>query len=175
MRRLAPLAALAPALLSTGAWGLEVNETVFQVSFSHEGTEYVLDDATVPLLPGNACYNWYLRTEPGQDLTLVERLTLPEPIDWGTTGSTPDDITQIEPDGRVAVTTLVVSSGDDGWLSHGWCAADGDPIGYHEIEVSLDGTSLATFPFNVVASADYPFPTSVPTPPRAQRTVRDSW
>lgn len=78
----------------------------------------------------------------------------------------------------------------DGWLTHGWCVAEGDPLGAHSINVTLDGTEVAHWDFTVVAEADYPFilgdepeplpppplPPSPPTQPSpTARDVNQSW
>lgn len=164
------------SLLSTPGLGVEAIESVFQVSYTHAGREHFVDDRVVPLLPGNACYSWYLRlTEANAAVTAVERFRLPEPLAaWATTGSTPDDSTRIEEDGQVAVTTIEAVSDDEGWISHGWCAAVGDPLGLHRIDVVMDGTSLAEFEFDVVAPEDYGFPTTAPPDPNA-RSANNSW
>jgi hypothetical protein len=177
MRRLSSAAALVPALfLAWPASALEIAERAFQVSYTHEGTEYVFEDSRVPMLPQNACYSWYLRSvESGAQVRAVERMTLPVAIDWGTVGETPEDITQIEEGGKVAVTTLDMTTDADGWLTHGWCVASGDPPGPHTIEVSVDGASVASFSFEVVAPETYAFPAGKVPAARTDRTVSDSW
>lgn len=176
MRRLSWLAALVIAGSAGPSAAVEIVESVFQVGYTYNGTEHVLSDRAVPMLPENACYNWYLRAAKGEaDITFVERFTLPVAVDWGTTGEGPNDATRIEEGGKVAVTTIEVTTAADGWFSHGWCVAEGDPTGEHLIEVSVDGAVLASFPFTVFAPEDYAFPASASYPPRAERTVRDSW
>jgi hypothetical protein len=164
------------SLASSAALGVEVVESLFQVTYTHGGREYVADDHVVPLLPGNACYYWYLRlAETNAPVHAVERFTLPEPLtNWGTTGATPEDPTQIEEDGKVAVTTLELSSDNEGWISHGWCAAEGDPLGLHLLDVSAGGVDLAKFEFDVVAPANYDFPTA-PAPDPNARSTNNSW
>lgn len=176
MRRLSWLAALVPALSWTPVSALEIVESVFQVTFTRDGTEYVLNDPAVPLLPENTCYSWYLRaTETGTPVRFVERFTLSEAIDWGTTGESPDDVTRLEQAGKVAVTTIDMTTDEQGWFSHGWCVAEGDPAGDHLIEVSVDGDALASFPFQVLAADDYSFPVTHVVTGRTARTVTDSW
>lgn len=151
-------------------------ESAFQVTFRYAGTDQVLDATVVPLLPGNACYNWYIRLAAGATpKTAVERLTLPEPIStWGDAATDPDDGIEIEADGAVAVKTFVPAPDADGWFSDGWCVAEGDPIGAHKIEVSVDGTSLATFDFEAVQPGDYAWP-SIIQPDSFGRSVDNSW
>ena len=172
-----PAAILAAIFLaSTPAVGIEVVEQRFQVAYSHGGQHHVSEDLVVPLLPGSACYFWYLRlSEANASLQLVERFELPEPLaDWGTTGTAPDDPTRIEQDGKVAITTLKQDSDSEGWVTHGWCVADGDPLGRHRIEVSADGAPLATYEFEVVAPEDYDFPVAL-TLALSPRSIKASW
>jgi hypothetical protein len=162
-------------LPATPALALEVVEGVLQVSYTHNGTSYVFNDSYVPLLPANVCYTWYLRVDAAATpLTFVERMTLPQAIQWGTPGSDPGDETVIEQGGRVAVTTLPVTTDDLGWFSHGWCAAEGDPTGEHLFEISVDGAELMTFPFTVVAPESYTFPGPT-VPERAHRSASNTW
>ena len=162
--------AIAPAM------GVEVVEQRFQVSYSLDGQDHVVDDLVVPLLPGNACYNWYLRlAQPGPPVELVERFELPEALaDWGTTGTAPDDPTRLERDGKVAVTTVRPESSSEGWVGHGWCVAEGDPLGRHVIDVSADGVALASFQFDVVTPEAYDFP-ATPLPKLTRRSLKASW
>jgi hypothetical protein len=156
---------------TTPAVALEVVESVLQVSYRHNSEDYVFNDRYVPLLPGNACYTWYMRVDAAATpLTVVERMTLPIGIDWGT----PPTETVIEDEGRVAVTTIPTTTDDEGWFSHGWCVAEGDPTGPHSIDVSVDGQPLASFPFEVLAADVYNFPKPI-VPERAQRTANNFW
>ena len=166
----------AMSLAPASAAGAEVTEQLFQVTYTHGGKDYVADDGIVPLLPGNACYYWYLRlAETDAPVALVERFTLPEALSsWGTTGTMPDDPTRIEEDGKVAVTTLEATSDSEGWVSHGWCVAEGDPPGLHRIDVSAGGAGLASFEFDVVTPEDYRFPVPLPPDPDA-RSTNNSW
>lgn len=151
-------------------------ESAFQVTFRYAGTDQVLDATVVPLLPGNACYNWYIRLAAGvSPKAVVERLTLPEPIStWGDAATNPDDGIEIEADGAVAVKTFVPAPDADGWFSDGWCVAEGDPTGAHKIEVSVDGTNVATFDFEAVQPGDYAWP-SIIQPDSLGRSVDNSW
>jgi hypothetical protein len=164
--------AILGTLAATPALALDVLESVLQVSYTHDGKSQVFNDVFVPLLPGNACYTWYVRTDKiGAPVNVVERMTLPVAIDWGTqtTGGT-----VIEEDGKVAVTTLPLMTDDLGWFSHGWCVAAGDPTGDHLIEVSVDGEAVASFPFTVLAENEYNFPAPI-VPDRALRSANGTW
>lgn len=164
------------SLVIAPAMGVEVVEQRFQVSYSHDGQDHVVDDLVVPLLPGNACYNWYLRlAETNTPIELVERFELPEPLaDWGTVGTAPDDPTRLEQDGKVAVTTVPQGDDSEGWVSHGWCVAEGDPLGHHVIDVSADGVALASFAFDVVTPEAFDF-SITPLPRLTRRSLKASW
>jgi hypothetical protein len=163
-------------LASTPALGVEVVTSAFQVSYSQHGKEYRADDLVVPLLPDNACYNWFVQlAEANLPVKATERFTLPEALpSWETTASAPGDATQIEENGKVAVTTVEQTTDTEGWFSHGWCVAEGDPLGLHVVEVSVDGASIAKFEFTVVPPEAYRFP--VPPPPDPSgRSTGNSW
>ena len=62
----------------------------------------------------------------------------------------PDDqVTVTNGDGSIGVTEFAESL-DDGEISHGWCVADGDPIGRHRIRVFIGDQMLQEFRFEVV-------------------------
>jgi hypothetical protein len=78
------------------------------------------------------------------DMTVTEVFTLPgAPASWGTLENT-----TISQDGRMATSTNVLTP-SDGWIGNGWCAAKGDPVGDHLIEVWLGDELLGSFPFVV--------------------------
>jgi hypothetical protein len=168
-------AALAVAL-SNGAVAAELLDSEFQVTFQYGGSEQRLSDTHVPLLPGNACYTWWLKLADGDaPKTAEERLVLPEPLaNWGDLGSNPDDGVEISADGTTATSTFAPELDDEGWFSKGWCSAEGDPVGAHRIEVSVDGTLLKTFDFQVLKPEDYPWPALRQPDPR-ERSVTNSW
>jgi hypothetical protein len=162
--------AYAPAVLA-----FEVQERVLQVSYTHNGQSYVYDDSVVPLLPGNACYNWYIRlAETNTELTVMERMTLPAAIDWGAAATDPSDGIEVLENGTVALSTLATSTDEEGWITHGWCAAEGDPLGTHTIEASAGGQVLASFVFDVVDPSTYSFP-AAPSAPWAMRSANHAW
>jgi len=154
----------------------EMVDSDFQVTFQYGGSEQRLSEDKVPLLPGNACYTWWMKLAPGEaPQTAVETLVLPEPLsDWGDFASNPDDGVTISADNTTATSTFVPEVDSDGWLSKGWCAAEGDPVGPHRIEVSVDGTLLKTYQFEVLAPEDYPWPALRQPDPR-ERSVQNSW
>jgi len=152
--RIALIAAV--ALFPATASAVEVQNTAFQVSVNEGGQKQVIDDTVVPYLPNNACYSWYLQlAEKGTPVTLVEQMRLPQAIDWGDVGNDPSDPTQIEENGQTAVTTLPLTSDGDGWVTHGWCVAEGDPLGEHMIEVKQGEEILGAFSFKVVSADQF--------------------
>ena len=173
--RLAFVALLALPL-SAPARGVELVDSVFQVSFRYAGESFRFSETSVPLLPANACYDWYVRvSEPSATLAGVERLVLPVPLpDWGALATNPDDGIEIIENGEVAVTSFTPEVDTEGWFSHGWCVAVGDPLGPHRFEVSVDGMLLAIFDFEVVAPENYAWP-ALPQPEPHERTVVNSW
>jgi len=164
----------------TPANAAEVLAQRFEVGFNYAGYDERYDDPLVPLLPANACYTWHVQLAPAATgapapTTIVERLVLPVPLaDWGTLATTPDDNVEISPDGTTAITTFAAAPDAEGWLANGWCVAAGDPVGAHRFELELDGASLASFDFDVVAPEDYNWP-SIPQPDPMSRSVYNSW
>lgn len=163
-------------LLLGSATAVELVESDFLVTFQYGGSEHRLSESKVPLLPGNTCYTWWVKLGPGDaPQQAVERLILPEPLDsWGDLATIPDDGVEISADNTTATSTFVPELDSEGWFSKGWCAAEGDPLGLHRIEVSVDGTMLETFEFEVLAPEDYSWPALSQPAPR-ERSVHDSW
>jgi len=177
MRRIAIGAALLGVAASIGsAPGAELLESVFQVTFRYAGTDEVLNDTVVPLLPDNACYNWYVHLGDGEPpKAATEILTLPVALaDWGTLATDPNDGIDISVDSKVATRSFTPELDADGWVSHTWCVAVGDPVGAHSIEVAVDGTSLTRFDFTVVLPEDYYWP-AIAQPQPHERSVDHSW
>jgi len=177
MRQLAAIVALTGGVLcSAPALAVELVDSVFQVTFRYAGTDEVLNDTVVPLLPDNACYTWYARLGEGETpKTAAEVLTLPVALaDWGTLATDPDDGVDISSDSKVATRTFTPELDADGWFSHSWCAATGDPTGAHSIAISVDGVLLKRFDFTVVLPEDYYWPAIAQTGPR-ERSVDHSW
>lgn len=133
------VATVTPALAQT------VVETDFIVTVTEaSGEQSSLSTTTVPLRNG-ACYDWRIRFDKTKgDITVTEAFTLPSaPASWGTLENT-----TISQDGRTAISTTVLTP-TDGWIGNGWCAAKGDPVGDHLIEVWLGDELLGSFPFVV--------------------------
>lgn len=166
-------------LLASGAvpaGAAELADSVFQVTFRYAGTDEVLNDTVVPLLPGNACYNWYVKLGEGPaPASATETLSLPVALaDWGTLATDPDDGIDISADGKVATRMFTPELDEEGWFSHSWCVAAGDPVGAHSIAIAVDGKPLVTYDFQVVLPEDYYWPTIIQPTPR-ERSVDHSW
>lgn len=174
--RLRSAALLMLACTAAPAGAAELADSVFQVTYRYAGTDEVLNDTVVPLLPGNACYNWYIRLADGAAPTsATETLSLPVALaDWGTLATDPDDGIDISADGKVAVRTFTPELDADGWFSHSWCVAAGDPTGAHSIAIAVDGAPLTSYDFQVVLPEDYAWPSIVQPAPR-ERSVDRSW
>lgn len=160
------LTALALVSASSAASAAEVINSTFQSEFTHNGQTYTFSDLVVPNLPDASCYYWYLKFDPATkaEVTLVETLTLPEPLAaWVDYVNDPASTTQINADAMSAVTTVTQTPNEDGWISHGWCVAAGDPNGAHSISVTFEGTQVGNWDFSVVAAEDYAFPGEEPT------------
>ena len=65
MRLKLPALAVLLASGAAPAMAAELADSVFQVTFKYAGDDEVLNDTVVPLLPGNACYNWYVKLAAG--------------------------------------------------------------------------------------------------------------
>lgn len=176
------IAALAIAAGCSAANAVEVVDSVFQVSFTHDGQQFVYNDNVVPMIPESACYNWFIKLDAATtgEVTAVETFTLPEPLAaWQNYTNDPTAGFQVQPDAMTAVSTLKQVP-EDGWVSNGWCAAAGDPLGKHVFVVAVGDAAPLTFEFDVVAPENYNFAASDPAPiaqPRSpfDRSVDNSW
>lgn len=176
MRASLPTIALLLACGATPATAVEMVDSLFQVTYHYAGDDEALNDTLVPLLPDNACYNWYARLAAGDaPATATETLTLPVALaDWGTLATDTEDGIEISADGKVATRTFTPELDADGWFSHSWCVAAGDPVGAHSIAIAVDGKTLVTYDFQVVLPEDYPWPAITQPQPR-ERSVDHSW
>lgn len=188
------LAGLGLAGICGSALGAEVIDSKFEVDVTRDGQTQTYADLTVPNIPDGACYNWYLKfgATTGEEITLVETLTLPEPLAaWKDYQNDPSADTQVNADAQSAVTTLTVVPEPDSWVTHGWCVAEGDPLGAHSLAVTLAGSEIARWDFAVVAPEEYSFeapqavpeeappapppPSPPPQPSPTDRDVNQSW
>lgn len=137
--------ALCLAALATPALAQSVVETDFQVTITDSAGEQTTESTTVVPLRNGACYTWWLRFDKTKgDIGVTETLILPyAPATWGT-----QDNTTISEDGTTATSTYTLTP-TDGWIGHQWCAAKGDPVGDHLIEVRMGDELVGTFPFVV--------------------------
>ena len=159
------LTALAAICASSAAGAVEVIDSTFQVEITRDGQTQSSGDLLVPNLPDASCYYWYVKFDPATktEVTLVETLTLPEPLDaWKNYANDPASATQINANAMSAVTTLKAAPDEGGWVNHGWCVAAGDPNGAHNITVTFNGAEVGNWDFSVVPAEDYAFPGEEP-------------
>ena len=165
------LTALAVIGASSAVAAAEVIESTFQVEFTRDGQTFSYTDTTVPYLPDSACYYWYVRFDAAtkEEVTLVETFRLPVPLEaWRDYVNDPASTMQVAPDAQGATVTVKEVPNEDGWVSHGWCVAEGDPLGPHTISVALDGNDVASWAFSVVAPEDYVFEAAPADPAPAE-------
>ncbi|MEO8686049.1 MAG: hypothetical protein ABI414_14565 [Devosia sp.] len=147
MRLRTAWAVVALATLSTAALAQEVIDADFLVSSTNAAGEQVVQSTRVVPNTEGACYAWRLRlgkTKTAVEVTEVLRLPS-APENWG--GSDPSEISS---NGLNATTALSLVP-EDGWITHGWCVAAGDPTGRYRIEVSSATKSLQVFGFELRA------------------------
>lgn len=126
----------------------EVIDADFVVSSANAAGEQVVQSTRVVPNTVGTCYAWRLRlgkTKTAVEITEVLRLpSAPETWAPGSDGS------DISGDGLNATTALSLVP-QDGWITHGWCVAEGDPAGRYRIEVSTGSKSLQVFGFELKA------------------------
>lgn len=146
MKRL--LTTLVLLVLAQPAFAQTVTETDFVLTIpGASGAADLVESTTlIPLLSG-ACYTWWLKLAKTKgDVEVVEVFTLPsEPAGWGSVNET----MVISDDQLTATSTMVLTPNEEGWISHGWCVAEGDPTGDHSIVVKAGDKVLGEFPFQV--------------------------
>jgi hypothetical protein len=115
-----------------------------------DGDERFVPTSQLPPEEGQV-FGWTIEVETTRDaLHWQEHLQLPHaPADWGDAATDPDLL--ISKDGR-----SVVAQGDDlvedGELSRFyWALAPGDPMGSYEMDVAVEGKTVAHFAFRVPA------------------------
>ena len=110
-----------------------------------DGSEVSESTTLVPLLEG-ACYEWRLKLAKIKGaIDITEVFTLPSaPGGWGSV----NDSTTISDDMMTATSAMSLTP-VDGWISHVWCVAEGDPVGDHLIVVKSGDEVLGEFPFQV--------------------------
>ena len=138
------------ALISQGALSPPLDIQVLEATFVQQelvgGRLNEVPTTRIKYAPGKSCYSWILRVIP-QDasVTLQENFRLPAPAtQWNS-----DPATTIVSSRKSEATTIVPESLEDGILTHGWCVAEGDPTGKHEIEVFHNDRLLHRFKFEV--------------------------
>ena len=133
-------------VLAQPAFAQTVIEKDFTLTITKaDGSEIVESTTLVPLLDG-ACYNWRLKLAKTKgDIEITEVFTLPSaPASWGSVNET-----MVISDDNTTATSNMTLTPVDGWITHGWCVAEGDPTGDHLIEVKSGDEVLGSFPFQV--------------------------
>lgn len=122
-----------------------------------DGVAHVEASNVVPLIPDRACYEWRVRLGQGDKLVSVtEVFTLPaEPKQWGGIDGNEYSLSKLSGDRKVSETTMFYKP-LDGWISHGWCVADGDPTGPYSIKVLVEDRLIHEFEFKVVPESSTP-------------------
>ena len=128
--------------------GPEVLSDHFFVTSAAAPQSEPVETTNVPYRPGSSCYHWAIAVEPEpRSLTVREVFDLPGPAErWN---SAPSELTLVRPDDSGAITEIQESL-EDGLITHGWCVAQGDPVGRYRIRVFVGDQLLREFGFNVV-------------------------
>lgn len=92
-------------------------------------------------------YQWYIHICTDKEkVTWKEEFTLPEPpTSWA--GEATKEVI-ISSDRKTAITEKTVLT-KDGWISHGWSVAKGDPAGTYNIKIFIEGKYVKEFLFIV--------------------------
>jgi len=145
-------------LVTSAAWAQTPGaaETEFLVAITgSNGATRVERSNSVPLIPGRVCYEWRIRLTSGDGLVSArEVFELPAPPAlWGGVDENDYSSSQLSKDRKISETTMFYRP-KDGWISHGWCVAEGDPAGPYSIKVYVGETLLHAFDFNVESVPD---------------------
>jgi hypothetical protein len=145
-------AAATPRMPIRVAPGVVVRRAQFGVlQTDDDGNEKFVPTTTLPAEDGTV-FGWVVEVETDREtLHWQERMRLPKaPADWGDALDEPDVV--ISKDGR-----SVAAQGDDevqdGELERFyWTLAPGDPAGEYEMDVAIEGRTVAHFSFRVPAT-----------------------
>lgn len=143
--------ALAAVANPSSAQTSTTTDTEFLVSVTGaDGVAHVEHSNVVPLIADRACYQWRIRLELGDKLvSTTEVFTLPAvPKQWGGIDGNEYSSSKISSDRKVSETTLFYKP-KEGWISHGWCVAEGDPTGRYSIKVLIGDRLIHEFEFRV--------------------------
>ena len=118
----------------------------------HEGNQATYQSNLVPLIPRLACYGWRIRLANAKGLIkFKEVFSLPtEPEFWG--GENDEFNPSAIAKNRKSSVTEKFAHVRDGWISHSWCVAEGDPEGKYMMEVYIEGKFVKRFDFEVRAA-----------------------
>ena len=127
----------------------EVTGTHFLAIDTREPSFNPVETTRIPYRPDTSCYNWVLTVAP-EDRAIAVREVFELPASAEQWGQDPTGVTAVSRD-RTRAVTEIEETLDDGVLTHGWCVAEGDPIGPHRIRVFVGDQLLHDFRFEVVA------------------------
>ncbi len=141
--------------MSTASFAQPQQPSVVEAKFlvtliDPEGQRLVYESNEVPLEPYRACYGWFIRLAGVEGMVkLREVFSLPaEPEMWSGEEDkySPNTIAK----DRLKSVTEKFAVPEDGWVSNTWCVAEGDPEGRYSMEISIDGTFVERFDFDVI-------------------------
>ena len=138
-------------VISTQSQAASVKAAEFLVSLhDREGNQTMIYQSNlVPLIPNRVCYGWRIRLASDKGLIKFKEIfSLPtEPEFWGGENDefSPNAIAK---DRKTSVTERFAYV-KDGWISHSWCVAKGDPEGKYTMEVYIEGEFAKRFDFEV--------------------------
>lgn len=115
-----------------------------------EGDQRFVPAKELPAIAGTT-FGWVLHVDTGREtLHWQEHLRLPKaPVDWGDAGEDPDVL--ISRDGK-SVAAHGEDAVEDGELQRFyWTLSTGDPAGDYELDVAIEGRTVAQFRFRVPA------------------------
>lgn len=148
--------AIATLFLTTTAWQSWADESLVDeerfvvLQKLADGNETLEYSRTVPLIPNRACFAWVIRLKQRDGIIKYhEILTLPSAPEFWSGEGDPNATNEISADRRSSISNRFAAL-RNGWFTHTWCIAKGDPAGAHLIEIRMNGSLLSRFDFEVV-------------------------
>lgn len=113
------------------------------------GNQAVVQSNIVPLLPDRACYGWRIRLAGATGVvSFKEIFSIPaEPATWS--GEKDEFSPNVIAKDRKTAVTEKFAMPLEGWISHSWCVAAGDPAGNYSMDVHIEGKFAKRFDFEV--------------------------
>jgi hypothetical protein len=140
---LASLFVMQPADAASPA--IKVKNGLFFSTLLNDGKLQIRPTNRIPFIPKASCYEWLLQVEAEpKTVSIREVFELPAPAkSWPT-----QEGLKVASD-RQSSTTMISDDISDGMIGHGWCVAEGDPLGPHDIRVYDGERLLHHFTFEV--------------------------